>query len=321
MSVIIGSARADEFGGEGYGAKPGDQLQKNTPDYAGECSMQEWYLHPQGWVVIRAKRADVRECLAQDMEYIVNNPHIGYSQPKDQTLYIASKPYGFDASKVTTDCDTDCARAERVCICYAGVKLDIPVLIGCPDFYTGTEISVLGNLGEFDILRDDKYCKSSDYLLRGDILCTPSKGHTVTVLTDGPKVGGAVVYKATGNVYIREGAGTEYPTLGVIPKGGLFYSKSVTENGWAQGEYEGIHGYASLKYLTPAEVKEPMLAVATGNVWERVTAGILGKAIQVIPKGAMVKLTGKTKNVLLTKWYEVNYNGKVGWASSKLLKA
>ena len=321
MSVIIGSARADEFGGDGYGAKPGDQLQKTSPDYAGECSMQEWYLHPKGWVVIRAKRADVRECIAQDMEYICNNPHVGYSQPKDQTLYNASKPYGFDASKVTVDCDTDCARAERVCICYAGVKLDIPVLIGCPDFYTGTEISVLGNLGEFDILRSDKYTKSSDFLLRGDILCTPSQGHTVTVLTDGPKAGDVSVYKATGNLYIRDGAGTEYKPLGVIPKGGLFYSKSVTENGWAQGEYEGIHGYASLKYLTPTEISTPTFAIASGNVWERMSAGVLGKAIQVIPKGAMVMLTGNTKNVLLTKWYEVNYNGKIGWASGKLLKA
>lgn len=307
MAVIIGSARHDEFGGIGYGnVKPGDQT-------GHECETQDWYLHDLGWVVIRAKNAAVREKIAQDMEYICANNHIGYSQPHDQTLYKAAKPFGFNASMVTTDCETDCAKAVRVCVLYAGID--------CPDFYTGTEINVLGSTGEFDILRSEKYCKGSEYLLRGDILCTQKQGHTVVVLTDGAASGESVVYKATGNLYLRQGPGTEYKYIAVIKKGGLFYSKTVTENGWAQGEYEGQMGYASLKYLVPTEVSKPQFMITAGNVWMRASAGITGKKIEAIPSNTTVLLTGDTKNVLLTKWYEVKVDGQTGWCSGKLLRA
>ena len=52
------------------------------------------------------------------------------------------------------------------------------------------EASVLKATEKFKILTSDKYCKSSKYLKRGDILCTPEgiSGHTVIVLSDGEGV-------------------------------------------------------------------------------------------------------------------------------------
>ena len=204
--IRVGSARADEFGKDGYepGVQPGDQT-------GHECETQDWYLHEKGWVVIRAKSASAREKIAQDMEYICENPHIGYSQPHDQTLYKAAKPFGFNCSLVTTDCETDCAKAVRVCCLYAGIEVN--------DFWTGTEINTLGATGEFEILRSPEYTQDWKLLKRGDILCTASAGHTVVVLDDGPGVPSAGTYRATGNVYLRTGPGTEYPALGVIKKG------------------------------------------------------------------------------------------------------
>ena len=167
--VLIGSARIDENGNIS-GGKSGDQTGK-------EVCVEEWYLHKQGWVIIRAKRAEVRHKIAQDMLYICDNDNVGYSQTNNMSLFYASEPYGFNASKVNVACDTDCAKAVLVAVRYAGIICDV--------FYTGNEISVLEATGEFEIIRDEKYTTNCHYLLEGDILVTPTKGHTVVVLSNG----------------------------------------------------------------------------------------------------------------------------------------
>ena len=69
MSVIVGSARINEYG-EISGGKPGDQTGR-------ECGTDEWYLHSLGWVVIRAKDSVVREKIARNMQAICDNDKIG----------------------------------------------------------------------------------------------------------------------------------------------------------------------------------------------------------------------------------------------------
>lgn len=54
-------------------------------------------------------------------------------------------------------------------------------------FSTANEVAALRQTGQFDILEKDEYCKASDYLLRGDILVTKTKGHTVVVLDQAPR--------------------------------------------------------------------------------------------------------------------------------------
>ena len=56
MAVIIGSARQDE-NGKAYGGQAGNQSGR-------EISTQNWYLHPKGWRVLRAKDAGVGQRLA-----------------------------------------------------------------------------------------------------------------------------------------------------------------------------------------------------------------------------------------------------------------
>lgn len=196
MGVIVGSARGDEYG-NATGGKAGDQKQTSTSDYKGEVSMQSYYVHSKGWVLIRAKDPKAREMIAKDMEYACANKLIGYDQSQNRTLYDVVKPLGFDCSKVKTACETDCAQLVRVCVRYAGID--------CGDFYTVTEKDVLQKTGKFDIYTSAKYCKSSDYLLRGDILVTKTKGHTVVVLSNGSKSGEAEVAPGT-------------PNLGVVAK-------------------------------------------------------------------------------------------------------
>ena len=67
--VRVGSARSNEHGGI-TGGKPGDQKG------GAEVSMQAWYLHSKGWIVIRAKDPTAREKIATNMEAGCRNNHI-----------------------------------------------------------------------------------------------------------------------------------------------------------------------------------------------------------------------------------------------------
>lgn len=178
MAVIIGSARSDE-NGNATGGKAGDQKQTSSDDWEGEVSKQYWYLHSKGWYVIRAKDPEVREKIARGMEIACSNKNYGYNQGQNRSAWDYLKNLDFDMAKLDTPKETDCAQLVRLCIRYAGIKSD--------DFYTATEKDALKKTGKFTIYTSDKYCKSSDYLLRGDILVTRSKGHTVVVLTNGAK--------------------------------------------------------------------------------------------------------------------------------------
>lgn len=181
MAVIIGSARGDEHGGSGWdgNAKAGDQKQTSTDDWKGEVSKQYYYVHSKGWIVVRAIDPKVREMIARGMEIACSNKNYGYDQSQNRSAWDYLKAFGFDMEKLDTPKETDCAQLVRLCIHYAGLTT--------PDFYTATLVEVLKKTGYFEILTSDKYCKSSDYLLRGDILCTKTKGHTVVVLTNGAK--------------------------------------------------------------------------------------------------------------------------------------
>ena len=169
--VQIGSARIDEHG-KISGGVAGDQTGK-------EVSTQAWYLHKKGWIVLRAKDNFARLSIAAAMEAACANDFIGYDQLHNQTLYALVKPLGYNPSVVKTPCSTDCAKLVRVCVLYAGISV--------PDFYTGNERSVLMATGKFEMLNAPKYTQSPDYLLRGDILVTASKGHSAVVLDDGAR--------------------------------------------------------------------------------------------------------------------------------------
>ena len=265
MGVRVGSARSNESGGINGGAA-GDQTGK-------EVSTQAWYLHSKGWIVLRAKDAAAREKIAHNMESICSNDNIGYCQNHRSTLTAAAKPYGYDAAKVASKVEVDCSEAVRNCVMYAGISAGA--------FNTASEASVLVSTGQFDKLTDDKYCKSSDYLLRGDILVTKTKGHTVVVLDNGPKASGSAAaakpvpaapssvkidsakskdaalagtYTVTASsLNIRTGAGTTKKSLGTLPNGSKVkcygYYTAAAGTKWLLVVANGITGFCSGKYL------------------------------------------------------------------------
>ena len=214
MGVRVGSARSNENGGVN-GGKAGDQTGR-------EVSTQPWYLHSKGWIVIRAKSPAVREAIAKNMEAACQNNNIGYCQGHRGTATAAAKPYDYDLSKVNAAVETDCSELVRCCVLYAGIHVN--------GFSTANEVTELEQTGQFYILEENKYCKAADYLLRGDILVTKTKGHTVVVLDNGSKSSQTEVarkkdvsisgtYKTTADLNLRVGAGTTKDILVTIPKG------------------------------------------------------------------------------------------------------
>lgn len=181
------------------GGKKGDQTGK-------EILIAEWYLHTKGWIVIRAKDPEVREKLAQAMEMICQNDNFGYCQDHRLSGFEEAAKVGYDPSKVKVKCELDCSQAVRLCLHYAGIK--------CENFRTRTQEAVLRKTGKFEFLTSDKYCKSCDYLLRGDILLTAKvPGHTIINLTDGDKIKGASMgYTMKTNIAHRSNYGATRST-------------------------------------------------------------------------------------------------------------
>lgn len=240
MAVKIGSARIDE-NGKAKGGKAGDQTGK-------EVSTQNWYKQTnikKRWRVFRAKDGEQAIKIAQDMQWACDNKNIGYDQGQRLTLYDEAKKVGFNCSKVSKPCETDCSALVRVCCAYAGINL--------PNFRTTTEGAVLLASGAFEELKGVKYSDSSDYLKRGDILVTSTQGHTVVVLTDGKKADETIttkVVEVTGNsVNVRSVPNTSAKIIGIVHKGDILpYGGEDSENGWHLVEYKNSNGWISGKY-------------------------------------------------------------------------
>lgn len=168
MGVIIGSARVDERGKYANGAA-GDQKSSAVPDFKGEVSMENFYVHPQGWYVLRANDDNIANKIAESMKRACNNPNVGY----DQYQRLGIITYG-TGSTVKTECD--CSSLVRQCVKEASGK-DVG------NFTTANEASVLINSGMFRKLT----YTSKTTLYTGDILVTKTQGHTVVVVEGYPR--------------------------------------------------------------------------------------------------------------------------------------
>ena len=255
MSVKVGSARIDEVGQVKYGIA-GDQTGQ-------EVSTQDWYLNSKGWVIIRAKDDEVREKIAYAMQRACDNENIGYDQSQRSTAFNwCKKANNYDPGAITTPVEVDCSALVRLCCWYAGVQVQ--------SFTTSNEVSILRATGQFDIISDER-TKSSDEQMRGDILVTATKGHTVVVLDDGAAIkktnedGSIGVATARGSVKVRTGASTDFPSIGTAKKGQSFKVFEILENGWLKigwGDGFGYTSNAGNKYYDVAVEKETVAAPA-----------------------------------------------------------
>lgn len=156
--IIIGSARVNEKGTYSNG-KAGDQTGK-------EVSTQTFYMHKQGWYVLRPKKASIANGIANAMSRACHNPNIGY----DQSNRFGILSVGTN-TKTKTECD--CSALVRQCIKEASGH-DVG------NFTTANEADVLERSGIFEKRKSvGRFTK----LYNGDVLVTKTKGHTVAVVS------------------------------------------------------------------------------------------------------------------------------------------
>ena len=320
MAVLIGSARSS------YGnTSPGDQ-------HSGlEVSTQNWYLHSKGWYVLRAKDAAAREKIAVAMERACANNNIGYSQPTRNTLYPNIKPYGFDPAKTTKKVNTDCSALVRVCVNFAGITVG--------DFITSSEVSAIIATGEFEMFIDDAHCKRDDHLLRGDILVTRTKGHTVVVLSNGAKAGDEVVSVAykLGDRILKNGMGgddvKELQTclIGLDYDCGIWGADGEFGDATEQAveQFQTAHGcmvdgevgpetLAALEKAmeeSEAPVKDARyVKIVNGNCYVRTAPNTSGQKVGVAHRGDILEYQGVQS---ADGWNLVIYIGQNGWVSGR----
>ena len=320
MAVLVGSARSS------YGnTTPGDQ------NGGREVSTEKYYVHSKGWYVLRAKDAAAREKIAVAMERACANNNIGYSQPTRNTLYTNVKPYGFDPAKTTKKVNTDCSALVRVCVNYAGIAVG--------DFITSNEASVLMATGSFNKYTDDAHCKSSDHLLRGDILVTRTKGHTVVVLSNGAKAGNVVIsvdYKL-GDRILKNGMdgddvkelqtcliGLDYD-CGIWGADGDFgdsteqaVERFQRDNGCDVDGEVGEETLAALKRAME-EADAPIanaryVRIVGGNCYVRTAPNTSVRKLGVAHRGDILEYQGVQS---ADGWNLVVYSGQNGWVSGK----
>ena len=321
MAVKIGSARIDERGKISGGAA-GDQT-------GSEVSTQNWYLHSKGWRVFRAVSAAAAEAIAVCMEEACANDNIGYDQSQRNTLYNVVKALDFDVRRLTTKVETDCSALVRVCCAFAGIFLS--------DFNTASEASVLLGSGAFVELTDDKYTKQQNYLGRGDILVTRTKGHTVVVLSDGSEFEGLVSRQAQyalGGRILKNGmCGADVKEMQ-----GLLIQLGYSCGSWgADGEFGDATELAVRKFQrehgceVDGEVGPETLAalmtalgggdgaeagstvrIAGGQCWVRSEPNTSGEKLGVAKEGSMFAYAGRQSD---DGWLQIVYNDGGGWVS------
>lgn len=267
MAVRIAHASISENGNAGWDgkAKAGDQTGR-------EVCTRDWYNKP--WkAVIRPNDAAVAEKIAKAAEQGAANNKIGYDQSQRTTLYNQAKAHGWDLSKITEACETDCSAFVAVCVNAAGIAVS-------KDIYTGNELTALKNTGKFTVYTDSAHVAKSENLKRGDILL--GDGHTAMVISNGqaavstpqPQPAAttnktakeaaakkdsslAGTYQATADLNVRTGAGTNKAVLVAMPKGtkvknyGYYTEVSGTKWLYIQFTMGGVTytGFSSGKYL------------------------------------------------------------------------
>lgn len=325
MAIRIGHASISEKGTIRGAA--GDQNGR-------EVFIRSWYRHSKGWITLRCKVPAMREFIARAMEMACANPDIGYDQAENQTLWNNVKDKGYDPSRTTKKVETDCARLVRLCVQYACEMVGNGRLI--PDFYTATLANTLVKTGLFEKLTDDKYNTRDDYLLRGDIQVTRTKGHTWVILENGRKaevIETEFVEYVLGSRILRNGmSGKDVEEMqGYLNQIGCDCGSADGDFGDSteigvrdfQKKYnldvDGEYGPKSHAALMAAldDVPEPdpkTVKIVNGNCYVRAAPNTSGRQLGVAYKGESYDYGGVTT---IDGWNLIGFEGKNGWVSGK----
>lgn len=183
MAIKIGHASIDE-NRKIKGGSAGDQTKK-------EVCTRSWYT--TGWdCVLRPKTKELAEKSAKACEKGCANNKIGYDQNQRNSLNTQAKKVGYDLSKITTKCETDCSAFMTVCAIAGGANINY----GSNAPTTSTMKARFLESGDYELIIASKYLTSDKYLKRGDIL-VKTGSHTVMALENGSGITSGSLYTKT----------------------------------------------------------------------------------------------------------------------------
>ena len=278
--------------GQYHGGAAGDQ----TGD---EWYLRSWYNRPWNCVIRYTKNSQVGLKLAELGCAAALNDNIGYDQYGRDSYWNNLRLVGYDPSKITKKCESDCSAGVIANTRAVGYLLGIPALQTISATYTGDMRAAYSRAG-FTILTDSKYTSGYEYLLPGDILLN-ERSHTATNVTKGAYVNfnpgtsattggnkvpqgnksycGKGIGTATAlcEMNIRAGNGTSYTSYGSITAGTAVEVLEKTSNNWYKIVWPGAakgYAYTSCEknsYYKYVANKKQQTTTATTNI-KKVTA-------------------------------------------------
>lgn len=227
------------------GGKAGDQ----TGD---EMVLRTWY--PRPWTcVLHYPDPDVRMLIARLAIASALNNCVGYDQSQRTTFWKELVKANYNPSAIKTPCEGDCTSTTTAIVKAAGELCDIAALKSLPISITSRNMRNKFAAAGFIVRTDSRYLNSPSYLAPGDILLYDGHHAAINVTvgknsTDGEET----TVLITGNsVYVRAGASTAFPFLGVVHRGDKFgYLNEQVENGsgWYKVNYKNTPGWVSRRY-------------------------------------------------------------------------
>lgn len=170
---MISNCGHDE-NGKYSGGQPGDQT-------GSEWAVISWYNRPWN-VVLRYPSPNVGKTIASLARAAAENDKVGYCQDHRGTFWTQLQKAGYDPSKITTTCESDCSAGVAAIVKATGHRLGIEALQNVPSTaYTGNLREKLKAAG-FEVLTASKYLQSDKYLLPGDVLLY--EGHHTAINLD-----------------------------------------------------------------------------------------------------------------------------------------
>lgn len=335
----ISNSGSDENGRYANGAA-GDQT-------GNEWNIRSWYNRPWDCVLRYEKDSRVGMKLAELGCAAALNNKIGYDQYQRDTYWNQLKANGYDPSKITVACESDCSAGVIANTKAVGHILGIPALQQLTATYTGNMKNAYRNAG-FTVLTGSKYTTGTSYLLPGDILLNEAH-HTATNITKGSQATLTITPTKENTSYVGRGIGTAISKVemnirttsstsgsivGVIPPGTKVEVLAIESNKWYKIVWPGCEaGYAYTSNSTgtyysytankvestpaPTPVQKPVSKVTATSSATSFNKGIAG-TYKVTANSLNVRHGAGTNNKIMvaipkgTKVYNYGYYSSSG---------
>lgn len=116
---------------------------------------------------------------------------------------------------------------------------------------------------------------------------------------------------------LRSEASTEAGVLTSLPSGATFQITADNGDGWYGAVFNGQSGYVSADYVSFSEtVTAGYIQVTASSLTLRAGAGTAFAQLAAIPEGTVLTVCGSYGS-----WYQVSYNGQIGYVSGTYVSA